>query len=386
MKKKVLVFASTFPRWKKDTIPPFVYELSKRLTKDFDVTVLTPSFPGAKEEEKMEGMKVKRFHYYLGKGETLASNEGILPALKKSKLNYLKIPFFMLGEFFALRRQVKEDRPDVVHAHWIIPQGFVAALIKKMYGVRYVVTSHGSDIMGLKGFKGIKKFVLRNAERVTVVSNALKKKIKDEIDADVKVDVIPMGIDTSLFSPKKKDNSIKKKYGVNDKFLLFVGRLAPEKGVDVLIESMPEVVREFPRAKLLIIGKGTLEDELKKRAKELKLNDNVKFVGWVDNKELPGYYATADVFVSPSRREGSPVSYYEALACGAPLVVGDLPISKELVGKERGFVVRQEDSKDLADKLKKVLAKKFSSNLLSRFARERADWENVAKKYVEVLR
>ena len=87
MKKKVLVFTSTFPRWKNDTIPPFVYELSKRLTSDFDITVLTPNFPGAKKDEIVDGMKIHRFRYFpIEKFEKFASHEGILPTLKK--INY----------------------------------------------------------------------------------------------------------------------------------------------------------------------------------------------------------------------------------------------------------------------------------------------------------
>ncbi|MBU3940600.1 MAG: glycosyltransferase family 4 protein, partial [Nanoarchaeota archaeon] len=104
MKKKLLVFASTFPRWKNDSIPPFVYELSKRLTKDFDVSVLAPGYPGAKDYEIMDKMKIHRFHYFFRKYEKLAGSGGILPALKKNKFYYFQVPFFMTAEFFALKK------------------------------------------------------------------------------------------------------------------------------------------------------------------------------------------------------------------------------------------------------------------------------------------
>src|SRR3989344_4917908 len=276
-KRKLLVFASTFPRWKKDTIPPFVYELSKRLVKGFDVTVLAPSFPGAKEEEVMDGMKVKRFHYGLGRYETLASNEGILPALKKSKRNYFKIPFFLLGEF-------------------------VAAICKKFYGTRFVVTTHGGDIFGLRGFvsRMSKRFTLRNADKITVVSNAIKKEILTTLNPKLKIDVVSMGVDSKKFNPRQRDDSIKKKYKIGEEFLLFVGRLAEKKGVKYLLEAMPDVLKKFPKAKLLIVGSGPLEKELKEIHKNLKLKDSVVFTGAIANAELPKYYATADIFVGPS--------------------------------------------------------------------------------------
>ncbi|MDO8549249.1 MAG: glycosyltransferase, partial [Ignavibacteria bacterium] len=119
MKPKILVMASTFPRWKNDTIPPFVYELSKRLVSNFDVYVLAPHFKGAKKYEVMDGMKVYRFQYLPEKFETLAGSGGILPTLKKNKLNYLQIPFFLIAEFFALRKLVREINPNKIHAHWI---------------------------------------------------------------------------------------------------------------------------------------------------------------------------------------------------------------------------------------------------------------------------
>ncbi len=387
MKKKLLVFASTFPRWKDDTNPPFVYELSKRLTKDFDVYVLAPHYPEAKRYEVMDKMKVYRFRYFLEKYQKLAGSGGILPTLKKNKWFYLQVPFFLLGEYFALKRLVKEIKPDLVHAHWIIPQGFIAALVKKSTGIPYVVTSHGSDIMGLKGFNKIKKYVLKNAKDITVVSNAIKKEILDNIDSNLDIKVIPMGVDTDLFNLKKRDNSIKKKYSINGPFLLFVGRLAPEKGIKYLIEAMPEIIKNFPKAKLMVIGDGTMKDELQKRTNELDIKDKVIFMGWVNNKDLPKYYATADVFVCPSLREGSPVSYIEALACGTPIIVGDIPISREIVNENNGLIVKIESSEDIAKKVVNYFKGNSSKNKnIMSLVKNNYDENIVSKRFAGVLR
>ena len=83
MKPRILVFTSTFPRWQNDTDPPFVYELCKRLTDDFDVHVLTPHYPGAKYEEIFCGVTVRRYRYFLPKFEKLAGSVGILPTLRR---------------------------------------------------------------------------------------------------------------------------------------------------------------------------------------------------------------------------------------------------------------------------------------------------------------
>ena len=101
-KKNLLIVTSTFPRWKNDTDPPFVFELAKRLTDAFNINVLAPNYPDALDEETIEGLKVHRFRYFLKNLEILAGSEGILPTLKKNKLFYLLVPFFILAEFFAL--------------------------------------------------------------------------------------------------------------------------------------------------------------------------------------------------------------------------------------------------------------------------------------------
>ena len=84
IKKKLVVITSTFPRWQNDADPPFVYELSRRLTDRFDVTVLAPGYPGSLNVEEMDDLKVNRFRYFFKKLEILAGSEGILPTLKKN--------------------------------------------------------------------------------------------------------------------------------------------------------------------------------------------------------------------------------------------------------------------------------------------------------------
>ena len=88
-KKNLLIVTSTFPRWKNDTDPPFVFELAKRLTDAFNITVLAPNYPGALADETVEEIKIHRFRYFLKKFEILAGSEGILPTLKKNRLFYL---------------------------------------------------------------------------------------------------------------------------------------------------------------------------------------------------------------------------------------------------------------------------------------------------------
>jgi len=399
MKKKLLVFASTFPRWQNDTLPPFVYELSKRLTGEFDVHVLAPSFPGSKDYEIMDKMKVHRFHYFIKKYEKLAGSGGILPILKKNPLYFFQVPFFMLGEYLALRKTIKEIKPDIIHAHWIIPQGWITSLMPKKYKVPYVVTTHGGDIFGLQGklLTKMKKNTLTNAKSITVVSNAIKGEILEKIDSKLNIDVIPMGVDSKLFNPNKKDLSIKKKYNIQGPFLLFVGRLAEKKGVKYLLDAMPGILRKNNKTKLMIIGTGPLESELKQQAKNLKIENNVIFMGAIQNNQLPKYYATADIFVGPSiitregDREGLPVTLMEAMSSGSIIVATDLEGNKDIIkDNENGFLVKQNSSIEILDCILKSLKdKSLSAKILKnsqKIIKEKFDWKVIKEKYKEMLR
>ena len=403
-KKKLLVFASTFPRWKNDTNPPFVYELSKRLTNDFDVSVLTPNYPGAKKDEVMDKMKVHRFRYFFKKGETLAGSGGILPTLKKSKWNYFKIPFFMFGEFLALRKQIKENRPDIIHAHWIIPQGFIAALCKKLYGVEYVVTTWGGDMFIFKNnnfylrfLKKIYRITLDNSLKSTTVNSVFEKEMKMISKNKEKILYIPNGADTNLFNPSKKNNLIRKKYNIEGYFLLFVGRLAEKKGIGYLLDAMPKVLDDKPKTKLMIIGTGLLEKELKQQVKELKIESNIIFTGAIQNNLLPEYYATADIFIGPSittkggDREGFPTVFVEAMSSGTPILTTKIDGIKEIIkiGKN-GFIVNQKSSRELSKKILEIMQNKDKLNLMKsnsrKIAKKEYDWGVLSKKYKEILK
>jgi hypothetical protein len=122
---QALVMTSTFPRWANDVEPAFVFELSRRLAREYDVTVLSPRTPGSQKQENMSGLKVIRFPYFINRFENLAmSGGGILNKLKSNPLYYMMIPFFMLGQLWELVCLLRKERFHLIHAHWLILCGF----------------------------------------------------------------------------------------------------------------------------------------------------------------------------------------------------------------------------------------------------------------------
>ncbi len=334
-KKKLLVTASTFPRWEGDTEPRFVLDLAAHMTDQFQVTVLVPAAPGAKDREILEGVEVTRYHYFpIHKWETLCYPGAIVPRIKEKKIRVLLVPFLFLSLYFHLLKILPEY--DIVHAHWLIPQGIVQSFFKKPY----IVTGHGGDVTSLnKGlFKKLKIRCLKRAKHVTVVSEHLKNRVQ-ELTPEISPDVISMGVDLSKFG---KQYFVPNYFGQGDKkVVLFVGRLAEKKGVTYLIEAMKDI-----DALLVIVGDGPLREDLERQAADMK--DKVIFMGAKTHDELKTIYASADVFVAPSvtakdgDKEGLPTAIMEAMASGLPIVASNSGgISQLVKNGENGLLCEE---------------------------------------------
>lgn len=399
MSLRLLIVTSTFPRWIDDADPPFVYELSRRLTHAFDITVHTPHYPGAGTTEIMNGIHVHRFRYFFSPFEKLAGSTGMLPTLRNNKFYYIVVPFFLLAQFFSLLLLVRRTRPDVIHAHWLFPQGFFAVIVKKIFKVPVMVTGHGADIFGLRSsiFKKIKQFTMHHADGVTVVSRALRNAVTPFLPAGTRIDIIPMGVDGMRFMPNKNDRSVREKYAVTDSFLLYVGRLTEKKGVRYLIDAMVTVSEHYPLVKLLIIGDGELMASLERRVRDLALERQVIFAGSIPNRELSTYYASADIFIGPSIQtedgdnEGFGLTFVEA-SMSECLVIGTDAggIGDIIQDGITGLLVPQKDSGALAGKIIYALKHGEEMKRIAHNGRNRCvrfyHWPNIAARYKRLLK
>lgn len=391
----LLVLTSTFPRWPGDREPPFVFELSRRLVRHFDVHVLAPHAPGAKDIEDMDGIRVFRFRYFFKKGELLAYDGGILANLKQHPGRYLLVPFFLLGELAALIRLLKSGRYDMVHAHWLIPQGFAAVLARLISGSRIPIlcTSHGGDLFALKGilFRNLKRFVLSRINGLTVVSRAMRETAQRLGASNVMTEVIPMGVDLKTsFVPSGRTGV--RRAGR----LLFVGRLVEKKGLIFLIRAMPAILKAHPEADFLIAGSGPEEKNLRAETKRLNLQGKITFSGPIENSGLPALYQSSEIVVFPSviatdgDQEGFGLVQVEALGCECGVVATDLPAIRDIIidGKT-GLIVPQRDESALATKIVYLLDHPEIRMELGKagraFVLDRYDWDIIAKRYREMI-
>ena len=382
MKKKLLVTGSTFPRWEGDTEPRFVLDLSEALTEYYDVTVLVPAAPGAADREIMNGVKVIRYHYFpIHKWETLCYPGAIVPRIREKKIRALLVPFLCISLYWHLFRMLKDY--DMVHAHWLIPQGIVQSFFK----TPYIVTGHGGDVAFMnKGImRKLKKKCLKNASYVTTVSPHLGNIIKN-IYPVAHLDIQPMGCKTANFGKKfRKENYFHQN---EKKVILFVGRLVEIKGIKYLIDAMRSV-----DAILVIVGKGPLEKDLKEQAMEQ--GQKIQFLGPKTHAELREIYASADIFAAPSitagdgAQEGFGLVILEAMASGLPVVASKSGGIVEIVKDEKNGLLSEEKSVwQLADNLNTLLDdselyQKLSANAIRTV--QQFDYSVIAGKYSNIF-
>lgn len=393
-RRTLLVLASTYPRWAGDPEPAFVHELCKRLHDVFDVVALVPDAPGADASGLFEGVEVVRYRYAPRSWQTLVNNGGIMTNLRRNRWKVVLVPSLLLAQWWCARSLLRMRRIDAVHAHWLIPQGLIGALLcgSCRDAPALLVTSHGADLFALRGrwLDAVKRFVVRRANAVTVVSSAMVGAL-DKIGADIsRVEVQPMGVDLS----ERFTSDATSLRSTSE--ILFVGRLVEKKGLRFLIEALPSIVAAHPAARLTVAGFGPDESELRASVDALGMRPFVDFVGAVAQNDLPSLYRRAAVFVAPfvearsGDQEGLGLVVVEALGCGCPVVLSDLPATREILPASAACVrVPPERARAIADAVVGIL--RDPSRHLSAVADVRPDimrkfdWSAVGRRYAGII-
>jgi phosphatidylinositol alpha-1,6-mannosyltransferase len=389
----LLVLTSTFPKSIDDSTPPFVFQLCSHLLPHFDVTVLTPAVRNAPETETLQGVKVRRFHYFWPRSLERLADGAILESLSRSPWLFLQVPFLLLMELIAAFRLARTTRPDVIHAHWFVPQGIVAVIVGRVLNIPTVITAHGGDVYGLRGrlLDALRKALASRCEAVTVVSRDMAAKLPEVTSRRGEPpSVMPMGVDTRRFSaaPERGEDS--------NQTVLFVGRLARKKGVEYLLRAFPDILARHPDARLVVVGDGPCRGELEALSSQLGLAQRVRFAGAQPPAELPRFYSNSRVFVGPSvvTRGGDTESFglvfVEAMAADCPVVgtsVGGIP--DVVIHGRTGLLVEPESPAALATAINGLLDSPAEAgrmgSLAQRWVRRKFDWRQVARGYANLL-
>lgn len=332
----------------------FIELLALNIIKNgYSVQVLAPRiYTLDKKREMRKGIFVRRFPFF--------SEDRLL--IEHEKIPIFKMVCYVASGFFSLLLLVWKHKVGLIHAHWVLPTGLIAVLVKKITGVPVLLSARGADI-NLYPHKSrllfkLACFSLRHSTEITAVSRELRNCIiRDFGISEDRLTIVSSGVDRSSFTPIDQ-RTIRKQLKLPKelKIVLFVGDLIPRKGLNYLIESIPTVLKKQGNVLFLIIGKGFLEKQLITMVESMDLQRHVHFLGTIPHEEVPLWINAADLLALPSISEGTPNVIMEALSCGVPVVASRVGGVPELVeDNKNGFLVEPRNSHSLAEALIRLL-------------------------------
>lgn len=287
----------------------------------------------------------------------------------------------------ALRRVLAEVQPDVLHAGPVQTVAFLAALS----GFQPLVTmSWGSDLLRdadqSRVYRWITAFTLRRSRVLVGDCDAVRRKAAAFGFAPERAFIFPWGIDLQQFSPGGHEEvqaarEFRARQGWQDAFVVLSLRSwEPVYGVDVVVRGFARAAQQDPRLRLLLLGGGSLAPQIHQLIQQHGLIDRVFLGGQVSQNDLPRMYRAADLYLSASHSDGSSVSLMEALGCGKPVLVSDIPGNREwaAAGEAVGWLFADGSDEQLAAGLLRAAQPGCDLTALGRNARalaeRRADW------------
>lgn len=292
-----------------------------------------------------------------------------------------------LAAFYSrdIAKKIKELNLDIVHTQSEFSLGLFGKIIARKYDIPFIHTYHTMwedyihYIIPIKGGRNIytKRFArtfsknfATKAQCIITPSKKTEKYLKYKCKIKNKpIYIIPTGIDIVPFQRNnftdEQRNELKASLGIqkDEKVILFLGRIAEEKSIDVIMNQMPILFKALPKTKFLIVGDGPSKADLEEQAKKLKIEDKVIFTGKIPWTEVPKYYNIGDVFVNASVTETQGLTFIEAMASGVPVVAKYAPnLTEFITNNKNGILVKRES--DFTKYITNVLTDASLSNKL----------------------
>jgi starch synthase len=269
----------------------------------------------------------------------------------------------------GLSLDIRKERPDLVHVHtYGTYQMFSALFAERLNGIPYVVTAHYHPTWSIWGGakrKRLREFydrhaashVLKHASRLILQTKEEERLMREVVPVLPPISFVPPGY-TPIAPPHEGSSSFKDTFGIKGRYLLFVGRLASNKGLNLLAKSFASILKDYPDLSVAVVGEDAgHKEEIQKEIRALGIADRMKLVGWVeDEKLLASGYRDAAALVLPSEYEAFGLVLLEAMAQGTPVIasrVGGMPgVVDE--GKN-GLLFESGNASDLAGRIRKIL-------------------------------
>ncbi len=401
---KICVLTHTYPRFPGDTNAPFVRNLSLQIAqRGHHVSVITsfdPAFDIRSLDRHIRLFLYRyiwpdRFHI-LGYSRTIEGN------IRFRKRMLLLSPFLFFFGFIKTLSVARSIKADILHAHWILPNGFIGALVSRILGIPLVITLHGSDVFTAEKnplFSLMARIAGRCALWMTTPSPDHFKRLRRIGVRTDRLEMVPNGTDPVEFQPDPKTRAeIRKSLGIQDDSILVfaLGRMVYVKGFDVLLRAYARVIQQNNTIHLVIAGEGAQKEEWMTLAQNLGLKDRVVWPGALDRSQVAQFLSASDIFVVPSVQhpsgavDGLPVVIPEAMSSALPIIgsdVGGIPVVVQ--DGISGIIVPQRDETSLAEAILKLAHDSALRQSLGEkgrcFVLEKLTWKNLAEHFEDIF-
>ena len=404
---RVLVLTHNYPRFPGDFSGSFIQALCEELAvAGANVTVLTPFDPAFTRTpaptSRPEGgadnpVELLTYRYIfpdvfhlLGYMRTLESD------IQLRGWALLLAPFMFLFGALATLRVAARIRPAVIHAHWVLPNGFIAAWAARRLRIPLVVSLPGSDVL-MAGKNLLFRWMANYAWRTAAVITTNSTELRDEairLGAPAsKFELIIYGVNAAEFAPSDEGTAELRAHlglGADDIVVLGVGRMVHKKGFDVLIRAIALLHELHGHVKAVLIGEGDLKAQWQKLAVDSGVADRVLFVGRVRYDQITRYYNMADMLAMPSvthPADGLNVCVLDAMACGKPIVASRVAGNPLVVADGiNGIRVDEGRPEQLAHAIARLADAPVLRAKLGAASRKRVeeefDWPHLAARYI----
>ena len=396
MSHVVVMVTTSYPRFPGDSVGTFMEPIAKSVAaRGHEVHIVAPWHPLVSRSAPEDGVT---FHFYKYAPLESLNVFGYAAAMRADVslrgAAYAAAPLALAAGWRAARHVARTCRATIMHGHWVIPGGVLAAAA--MPALPLVVSLHGSDVYlaeKLAPARRAARAVFRRAGVVTACSSDLGRRAV-ALGADPgRIVVVPYGVDVERFHPDAERRScLRHRIGAADNttVVLAAGRLVRKKGFEYLIDAMG-VLRHDPEIVLVLAGGGDLRAELEARAVSAGLADRVRFLGNQSQDDVAGWLAAADIVVVPSVRDdsgnvdGLPNVVMEALASGTVLIATPAGGIGAIVQDDRtGVIVKERDAQALAGAVRALAADPDRRQRIGDAARQmaasRLGWAETARQ------
>lgn len=317
------------------------------------------------------------------------------------RLIYNKLPLLKwLPAFFSLRKKIKQEKINYILAGQILPLGTVAFIFSRFSKIEYSVFLHGLDLTNaLKQprKKWLSEKILRNANKIICLNSHTVKMARQAFpDLEKKIIMINPGAENPAAHNPQLATQLKKKYNLENKIILLsVGRLIKRKGFDMVMETMPKMLKRAPNLIYVILGEGEENRNWKLKIKNFGLEKYIKIINQASDLERDNWYDLSDVFIMPARNiagdfEGFGLVYLEANLAGKPVIAGKSGgVGDAVIDGLNGLLVDPEDTGQIASAVIKLTQNPALRQRLGEQGRERAlkefNWEKQIDKIYKAI-